>query len=510
MKNNNAKENRRIIWLASIVIVFAGIAVFAQFKTLNDFGNASTSQVLLIISCVIMLMAGLISIIVARSSNTLSVVSDLAYLDDLTGLINRRKFNEALLEKLQVCRVNNKKIGVLILDLDRFKTINDSHGHDAGDKIICQFGERIQKATGINAVACRMSGDEFSVMLEDVNSEAQIALVCDAILKQMHLPFNYEGKKIHATASIGAAIVDGHEDEELSALRMADYALLKSKDNGRNQYMVFDDEMAKHIKRRLKIEAVLKKAIADKDMTLKYQPFVLQNSNTTSGVEAFIRWVDPSEGEIFPSEFIPIAQQLGLLEELGEFILERACLDIIGFDDLLLAINVSSAQFMHEGFINQLKRVLKKTGFKAERLELELSQDLFASDSPNIKSSLKSLREMGVRVALDDFGTSYSSMFFLRDFKLDRIKLDRNFVNNMHKEKDGVEIIENMIGLGSSFSDRLTVEGVETNEQLKLLQKTSANDLQGFYFSKPLTLSELKESEMSSNDKIRPIKRLVG
>jgi len=280
-----------------------------------------------------------------------------------------------------------------------------------------------------------------------------------AILKEMEKPFSYEGKEIKTSVSIGAAVVDGNEDTDLAPLRMADYALFNAKEEGRNKVSVFNSEMAAEIKRRQNLEKGLSDAISGDMLTLKYQPFVSQDGSSISGVEALVRWDHAEEGEVFPDEFIPVAQERGLIEKIGEFILERACSEIKPLDDIRLAVNINPSQFTQKGFVKQ--------------------------------------------IVLDDFGTSYSSMFFLREFKLDRIKLDRNFVNSMQNEKDGHKIIDNMIGLGSTFSDRLTVEGIETEKQLQTLQQNDVNDLQGFLFSKPLTLEELEASKMIAELKDR-------
>lgn len=496
MEKIDKNLNKRIIALAFIVVIIATFAMIMQFMVFYEIGIANPSQVFVVSATAIMQMSALLVLALQKTRIHLQETQKLAYVDELTGLINRRKFNEVLDDALKHCRVKNSRVGILILDLDRFKLINDCYGHDAGDKVICQFGERIQSAVDNKSLTCRISGDEFCVLIKDAKSHDDVLKTCREILNKMKEPFLYEGKKINASVSIGAAIVNGNEDTELSPLRMADYALFSAKDQGRNKVCIFNNEMAAQIKRRRNLEKGLSDAISGDMLTLKYQPFVSQDGNSISGVEALVRWDHPEEGEIFPDEFIPVAQERGLIEKIGEFILERACSEIKSFKDIRLAVNVNPSQFMHEGFVSQVQRVLKKTGFEPSRLELELGQNLLVSKSERIRADLQALRDLGVRIVLDDFGTSYSSMFFLREFKLDRIKLDRNFVSNMQGEKDGDEIIANMIGLSATFSDRLTVEGIETKEQLETLQQNGTSDLQGFLFSKPLTLAELQATKM--------------
>lgn len=496
MDTISKEHSKRILVLAFIVIIVATFAMFMQFKVLYEIGMANSSQVFVISATAIMQMAALLVVALHKTKLHLHEVRNLAYVDELTGLINRRKFNELLKETLENNVAENTKTGILILDLDRFKLINDRYGHDAGDKVICQFGERIQKAADDSSITCRMSGDEFAMMIKNVNDHKQVQKICDTIFLEMKKPFIYENKEIHASTSIGAALVDFNINDELQALRMADYALLSSKENGRDQVMFFSPEMAARIKRRRHLEASLSEAISNKALSLNYLPFVSQESSSISGVEALVRWNDPVEGEILPAEFLPVAQELGLLEEIGEFILERACREIKPYKDISLAVNINSVQFSHTGFVKQLKHILEKTGFEPDRLELELGQNLLVSSSEKIKSDLEAIRALGVRIALDDFGTSYSNMFFLREFKLDRVKLDRNFVSNMRIEKDGNKIIDNMIGLGATFSDKITVEGIETEEHLQSLKHNNSYELQGFLFSKPLTIKQLQESQM--------------
>lgn len=488
--------NKRIIGLASIVVVIATFAMILQFMIFYEMGAANPSQVFVVSGTAIMQMSALLILALQKTRMHLQEARNLAYVDELTGLTNRRRFNEILDQSLKTCKANNTKIGVLILDLDRFKLINDCYGHDAGDKVICQFGERIKSVIDKTSVTCRMSGDEFSVLIKNVNSMDDVVETSNRVLKKMEQPFLYEGKKINTSVSIGAAIIDGKEDTDLSPLRMADYALFNAKEEGRNKVKIFNHEMATQIKRRRNLERGLSDAISGDMLTLKYQPFVSQDGSSISGVEALVRWDHPEEGEVLPAEFLPVAQERGLIDRIGEYILERACFEIKPLKDIRLAVNINPAQFTQRGFVRQVKRVLEKTGFEPSRLELEIGQNLLVSKSEKISADLQALRDLGVRIALDDFGTSYSSMFFLREFKLDRIKLDRNFVNNMQHEKDGDEIIRNMIGLGSTFSDRLTVEGIETEEQYATVQHDGANDLQGFLFSKPLTLGELEASKM--------------
>jgi diguanylate cyclase (GGDEF)-like protein len=496
MDKHNTTDNKRILFLAITVICIATFSILIQLRLFLNADGTIAGQAKLLLFTAILHMGATLALVLQKLKNSLSEARNLAYADELTGLINRRKFYEMLNDNIEKRRLRKEALGVLILDLDGFKMINDCHGHDAGDQTICQFGERLKKIAPPSSVICRMSGDEFAIMMDKVESEQEIHNLCDAILKEMKKPFTYEGKKINAGVSIGATLVSGFEDEYLAPLRMADYALLQSKQKGRNQAHLFNYRMAAQIKRKQNLEAAIRDAISTEILSLKYQPFVNREDNSITGVEALVRWNHPIEGEVLPSEFLPVAQELGLLPEIGGFILERACKEVKPLNGIRLAINISSAQFMQNEFVDQVRLILNKTGFEPTRLELEICQNLLTSNSEKVRSDLKELKELGIQIVLDDFGTSYSSMFFLGDFTLDRIKLDRSFVNNMRTQKDGDKIINNMIALGSTLSERLTVEGIETKSQLDTIHTNGAEDLQGFFFSKPMSIEELQSSKM--------------
>ena len=358
--------NKRILGLASIVVVIATLAIILQFIIFYEMGIANLSQVFVVSATAIIQMSALLILTLQKTRMHLQAAKNLAYVDELTGLTNRRKFNEVLDKSLRVCSAKNTKIGVLILDLDRFKLINDCYGHDAGDKVICQFGDRIQAVIDKSSLICRMSGDEFSVLIKNVNSSDDVVETCNKILEAMEQPFLYEGKKIKTSVSIGAAIVDGNEDTELSALRMADYALFNAKEEGRDNVRLFNEEMAGQIKRRRNLEKGMSDAISGDMLTLKYQPFVLQDGNSISGVEALVRWDHPEEGEVLPEEFLPVAQERGMIDKIGEIILERACSEIEPLKDIRLAVNINDTQFTQKGFVNQVKRTLRKTSKKRQ------------------------------------------------------------------------------------------------------------------------------------------------
>ena len=476
--------------LIGLIALAYRIDVMMAFDVTNPEHLIATSfSVLVSLFC-------LTCLIVFRMYHEMVKARMLARTDDLTGLINRREFNRILRTQLAHNHERGKNLGLIALDLDRFKVINDSYGHEAGDAVICQFGERIKSVLRGHDVICRISGDEFFVLLRDIGKTREIENVGNRILKSMREPFVHNDVHILASTSLGSAFIGPDVESETAAMRMADFALLRSKEQGRNRLVQFDPEMAETIRGRREMELKLRKAVVDKTLSTRYQPFVSQETGEVTGVEALVRWVDDGK-EISPAEFLPLATELNLIDEIGSFVLERACEEIGPMPGIRLAVNVSKNQFIRDNFVDQIDKTLAETNFPPSRLELEVPQALLAMNSKEVAVKLSQLRSRGIKIALDDFGTGYSNMMFLRDFKLDRIKLDRSFIKRVTIEHDSGKMVDNMIELGNSLSKNVTVEGIETSEQLEQLRYSNCNEYQGFYFSRPMSALELQANDAS-------------
>ncbi len=419
---------------------------------------------------------------------------ELAFEDVLTGLPNRRQFDLQLVKELSRASRHGTNVAVMYFDLDQFKAINDCYGHEAGDRAIITFGQRIRGVVRCEDIVARLSGDEFAVVATEVKSSRAVELIANRVFDAMSEPIEYNGKPIYTNVSIGAAVVKGGTVEAKEALRRADLALLQAKANGRNRLQVFDPEMAEALRSRKILEADVRQAAAKDDFYLAYQPLVSENGNSLHGVEALIRWTHPSKGAVSPAEFIPVAEEIGLINEIGDFVLRRACIDIGPLDPIKLAVNVSPIQFRREDFVQRVETILKETGFDPNRLELEITEGVFISNPDDTAETIRRLREIGVRIALDDFGTGYSSMSYLRDFRLDRIKIDRSFVDQMSESPESRDLVAKMIELGGALGLSVTAEGVETEEQAKMLKDSGCEELQGYLFSKPVTADVLVKS----------------
>ena len=494
MKNwidNTFGDVPRFALLGLPAILIGLIALAYRIDIVMNFDVTNSRHLVATSFSVVVSIFCLTCLIILRMYSEMVKARMLAKTDELTGLINRREFNRILRTQLEFNQERGKSLGLIALDLDRFKVINDSYGHEAGDAIICQFGERIKSVLRGHDVICRISGDEFFVLLRDISHNREIENVGFRILNSMREPFIHNEVHILASTSLGSAFIGPEVESETSAMRMADFALLRSKEQGRNRLVHFDPEMAESIRGRRELELKLRQAIANKTLSTRYQPFINQESGEVTGVEALVRWIDNGK-EISPAEFLPLAVELNLIEEIGTFVLERACEEIGPMSSMRLAVNISKTQFVRDNFVEQIDTILDETGFPASRLELEVPQALLAMNSSEVGEKLGLLRSRGIKIALDDFGTGYSNMMFLREFKLDRIKLDRSFIKRVTVSRDTSKMVDNMIELGNSLSKNVTVEGIETSEQLQRLQFSRFDEYQGFYFSKPMSALELQ------------------
>lgn len=505
MYNFQDNAHARIIRLSIVILVIACFALWFQFTRISDLvayfwsGGISDMSVeaiktslqvgsfILIVSAVIMILS--------HTMGDLARTRELAYVDELTGLPNRRSFNNVLENELQAGKRTKKRVAVMYFDLDRFKIINDCHGHQAGDMVIQTFGQRIKDILRSEDMIARLSGDEFAAIITNVESVSDVECLSSRILDAMKKPIPFGKKNLYVGASIGISITEPGAVDATEALRQADFALLYAKEKGRNQMVFFDPDMAETIKSKSQMEADLREALLEENLYLNYQPLIDQTDGEIKGVEALVRWDHPVQGSIPPSIFVPLAEEICVINQLGEFVLRRACLDIRPLGNIKLAVNVSPMQFMQGGFVDMVKNILDETDFEPKRLELEITEGILISPTENTMTVLQELRALGVSLALDDFGTGFSSMSYLREYPLDRIKIDKSFIDGINDDQQNFNFVTKMIDLGSSLGMNVTVEGIETEEQMRLIKLSTCNELQGFYFSKPLTSSELNKSD---------------
>jgi diguanylate cyclase (GGDEF)-like protein/PAS domain S-box-containing protein len=411
--------------------------------------------------------------------------------DALTNLPNRMLFREQMEQALT--RVNrDEHLAVLYLDLDRFKSVNDTLGHPLGDALLCAVTERLTRLVRGTDTVARLGGDEFAILQVGIQQPNGATALATRIIEAIAEPFDIEGHQIVIGTSVGVALAptDGEEPDQL--LKNADMALYRAKADGRGIYHFFQHEMDAQMQARRVLELDLRKALANGEFELHYQPKIDLANDEVGGFEALVRWNHPTRGRVPPNEFIPLAEEIGLILPLGEWVLREACTEAARWDNKLsVAVNLSAVQFRNNTLVLSVIAALGASGLAANRLELEVTETVLLQETFSVLEALHQLRELGVRISMDDFGTGYSSLSYLRSFPFDRIKIDRSFVAELGKNNECVAIIRAVAGLGGSLGMETTAEGVETTEQLAILRSEGCTQAQGYLFSPPVPARDI-------------------
>lgn len=412
--------------------------------------------------------------------------------DQMSGLPNRRHFVEHLQEGLDalVQSRNNTHVVVAYIDVDRFKDINDTLGHQAGDALIMAVGARLNKAIGPDDFLARFGGDEFAV-LRRVAGPEDAADLAERLRAAFEEGFDVYGQNVRMTASIGVALAPEHGMSPPELMRHADIALYQGKNQGRDRVMVFCAEMAAEVEQRREIELELLDALNRQELVLHYQPLISCSSNRITSVEALLRWRHPTKGDISPGVFVPIAEEAGLMPALGAYVLRRAFSDAKNWPELDIAINLSPVQFRHVDLVGLLERLIAEYNIDPRRIVLEVTEGVLMESTDRNRQILDSIRSLGFKVALDDFGTGYSSLSYLCDFRFDKIKIDRAFVTGVHERKRAMTIIQSVVTIGRGLGMDIVAEGVETDAEASVMRLVGVTELQGFYFSRALPPHEI-------------------
>ncbi len=424
----------------------------------------------------------------------------LALHDSLTGLPNRVQLRQHLERAAARSRRHNQSLAVLCLDLDRFKNVNDTLGHATGDALLVEVAERLRDTVREVDLVGRLGGDEFAVVAEDLDSPEAAMRLARRVCEALGETYRVNGHDVTTSASIGIALgpVEGEAPEVL--MKNADLALYRAKQDGRNTFRFFEPAMDAALQKRRRLEHELRAALRKKQLYLDYQPQFDLESGRLTGYEALVRWWHPSEGEIPPATFLPIAEETGLIAPLGEWILRTACSYATTWPmDTTLAVNLSPAQFKTQDVVALVRRVLAETGLEANRLELEVTESTLLQNTDVVLDTLKRLDELGVSIAMDDFGTGYSSLSYLTRFPVSKIKIDRSFIDTLGTSPQTSAIVSSIVGLGQSLKVTITAEGVETESQAAMLRKWGCDQVQGFYYGKPA--AEVQEDEPAPVDR---------
>ncbi len=416
--------------------------------------------------------------------------------DHLTGLANRLMLHLRLEHALKRARRDRARLALLLIDLDRFKDVNDSFGHLLGDALLCQVAERLKRRVRNADTVSRLGGDEFTLLLEDARETDEAARVAEDVIGLLSEPFLLpNGTEVVVGATVGIALYPDHGNDEDALLQGADAALYQAKGEGRGRYRYFSDSMTYAARERIAMESRLRKAIAQNELRLYFQPQIDIASGALVGAEALVRWQCPDEGLIQPGRFIPIAEQSSLIEAIGEWVIRETCrqgqrwLDA-GLPPLTLAVNVASRQLMRGDLVDRLAAVLEETCFPAHCLELEMTESTFMEHEARVIDILGRLRALGIRLAIDDFGTGYSSLAYLKRFPLDVLKIDKSFVDDIPRLSDDMEITATIIAMAHTLRLKVLAEGVETTEQLDFLKAHGCDFYQGYLTSRPLPAEE--------------------
>lgn len=418
-------------------------------------------------------------------------LNHLAYHDVLTDLPNRTLLLDRLNQGIELARRQNRQMAIMFLDLDRFKHINDSLGHSIGDHLLRSVAKRLLECVRQSDTVSRQGGDEFVLLLPVIDHAGDAAIAAQKILAAFALPHRISWHDLHISTSIGISIYPNDGEDAETLIKSADTAMYYAKENGRNSFKFFEHSMNVRAVQRQSLESSLRRALERKEFMLYYQPKINLKTGAITAVEALVRWRHPERGLLLPVQFVPIAEDCGLILPLGRWVLREACAQAqawraTGLPAITIAVNTSALEFRAKDFLAFVQTTLSETGLPAECLELELTESILMEDAETTHGLLQALSEVGVKLAIDDFGTGYSSLSYLRQFPIDTLKIDRSFVTQIDNQVDESAIVSAVISMGKSLKLRVIAEGVETSEQYAFLLAQQCDEGQGYYFCRPI------------------------
>ncbi len=427
-------------------------------------------------------------------------IAFMAHHDGLTGLANRAFFHSRLEAALARIEDTDGKVVIYYVDLDGFKYINDTLGHPVGDALLRKVALRLKEHVRDSDTVARLGGDEFAILQVDEHAADQVADMATRVIELLAAPFQIDGVEVVVGASIGISIAPDHSSEINDLMKQADLALYRAKSDGRKTFRVFQADMDSELKARRALEADLRQALVKGEFEVYFQPIVSMHPIAITGFEALARWRHPVRGMVSPGEFIPVAEDIGVIGQLGDWVMREACAKAMTWPDgLSVSVNLSPAQFKNRDIVDTVLQALVRSGLPARRLELEITESVLLNDNEATLSVLHEFRTLGIRIAMDDFGTGYSSLSYLRSFPFDKIKIDQSFVRELSTRPDCVKIVRSIAALGSSLGMTTTAEGVETLEQVEQLQSAGCDQAQGYYFGRPQPANVL-QFQLSSKD----------
>jgi len=438
----------------------------------------------------VMQFAAIISDITKRKQDEERILYQANY-DSLTGLPNRSLFLDRLTQAINNMERSEKTLGLLFIDLDGFKLVNDTLGHDVGDMLLKEAAKRLGACVRTGDTVARLGGDEFTIIMPNLDDSKNAPLLAQRVLDSLARAFLLGGHEAFVSASIGITIYPDDATDAQELLKNADSAMYRAKEEGKANYQFYTSDMNDQIKERLIVKNGLSKALENDEFVLLYQPKLDLKTNRVTGAEALMRWESPDMGLVSPVKFIPVLEETGMVVEVGEWAIHTACRQHAewlkqGLPPIKVAVNLSARQLREPSFVNIVKTALKNAGLPSSAIEIEITESMLMSDAPIIVAALEDLHDFGVHISMDDFGTGYSSLSYLKRFPIDTIKIDRSFVNDIHVDADDAEIIHTIINMGHTLNRKIIAEGVETEEQLDILKAYRCDEIQGYFFSRPL------------------------
>ncbi len=421
----------------------------------------------------------------------------LAHHDVLTGLSNRLLFNHELTKHIEEAARIGGLVGVLFIDLDRFKFINDSKGHNTGDLILQDTADRLRRCVKQSDTLARMGGDEFTIVISELTDRVEAMDIATLVLESLSEPFVIDGQEFSLTASIGISTYPDDGETAETLVRNADTAMYKAKEEGRNNFQIYTDAFNHAAVERVNLEQQLRKAIDKGEFLVRYQPQIEISSGRIVGTEALVRWQSPQLGLVSPADFIPLAEETGLIMAIGEFVMETACRQNkawhdAGYSDIVVSVNMSARQFQNEAMLDWLSDILTTTGLDPCYLDLELTESILMKNPESMIEILQTLKDMNIGISIDDFGTGYSSLSYLKQFPVSALKIDRSFISNITTDPDDAAIARAVIAMAKSLNLKVIAEGVETLAQLSFLHELNCDLLQGYLISPPVTPEEIE------------------
>ncbi len=432
---------------------------------------------------------------ISERRQMLTYVTHLATHDQLTGLVGRALLQDKIVQAVEQSKRYGTKVAVFVIDLDNFKRINDSLGHTAGDRILIEAANRLKRSVRSTDVVARVGGDEFVVVMTDIVSVADVEQCALNLVSRLAPEIQVDDHLVHVTGSVGVCIFPDVASDAKHLLKRADSAMYAAKENGRNQHQIFSEGMLKESADRLSLEHALRHALANGELRMNYQPQISLSSGLVTGMESLMRWIHPKLGEISPGQFIPLAEETGLIVPIGEWAFMTACREGKALQEemgteLTVSVNLSPRQFQQKNLVEVVELSLLQSGLPAHTLEIEITENMLMANSEDILNKLEKLRELGVRISIDDFGTGFCSFSYLLQYQVDRLKIDQSFVKKSVTDANAAAVIRAIIAMSHGLNIKVVAEGVETEEQLRFLLRRKCDEAQGYFIAQPVAADQ--------------------